>query len=313
MPVSTIYRQQWATLFSRPDLFQSHNPIGAAYLPIAGYPEKYDGAACRVVTPGTMEFDPSVYGVGTDYAAGIIFYQIGDETVGADPGMWDQRGAIIEIIYKLKTLSSVEARVMAISKGLFSVSWMLELLSATQWNVRYRLHATGPTQNDTFSAVGTYVADNADHTFKFVIQPGTVTGDPTVAGFSVAADGYWRIYKDGVLLREMTGIALTMGLNAGSDFARNPVHNDAVWIGKDGLLGPTQDLHIYRESDLEIVDNADRCCSDGSPDTVVAGGGQSAGAEPVQYPSIGAQIACAGGGLVPTQADLVHAETWWGN
>lgn len=29
-------------------------------------------------------------------------------------------------------------------------------------------------------------------------------------------------------------------------------------------------------------------------------------------PVIGAQLACIGGGLVPTQADLVYVETWWG-
>jgi hypothetical protein len=30
------------------------------------------------------------------------------------------------------------------------------------------------------------------------------------------------------------------------------------------------------------------------------------------FPTIGQQLVCAGGGLVPTQADLVPSELWWG-
>lgn len=67
--------------------------------------------------------------------------------------------------------------------------------------------------------------------------------------------------------------------------------------------------------DGEIIDNADicGCTAPASPtaETVESGGGQGAGATPVQYPSIGVQIECAGGGTVPTQADIVHSETWW--
>lgn len=64
----------------------------------------------------------------------------------------------------------------------------------------------------------------------------------------------------------------------------------------------------------EIVDNLDAiCCSEGDHGTVTnAGGGQSNGAEPFQTPMIGAVLGCVGGGTVPTQANIVWAETWWG-
>lgn len=63
----------------------------------------------------------------------------------------------------------------------------------------------------------------------------------------------------------------------------------------------------------EIVDNLDSiCCSEGDPGTVSAGGGQSHGADPFQTPLIGDVLGCVGGGLVPTQADIVWSETWWG-
>jgi hypothetical protein len=64
----------------------------------------------------------------------------------------------------------------------------------------------------------------------------------------------------------------------------------------------------------EVIDRSDICsCTGLDPDTADAGGGQGHGASPIQYPSIGAQIACVGGGLVPTQADILVSEVWWGN
>lgn len=61
-----------------------------------------------------------------------------------------------------------------------------------------------------------------------------------------------------------------------------------------------------------VTDNAEVCCSTGDNGNVVpTGGGQGNGAQPVMYPAIGAQIECAGGGVVPTQADITFAETWW--
>lgn len=61
----------------------------------------------------------------------------------------------------------------------------------------------------------------------------------------------------------------------------------------------------------EIVDEADPDLPDRSCD-VAAGGGQGAGGCVVAYPTIGTQADCAGGGLVPTAADLAPSETWWG-
>lgn len=86
-------------------------------------------------------------------------------------------------------------------------------------------------------------------------------------------------------------------------------------LTSSGATSWSSALAVFEDTappDVEVTDNADVCCSEGSPDVLDSGGGQGAGAEPVQTPTIGgSSLGCAGGGLVPTQADLVHAETWW--
>lgn len=98
-----------------------------------------------------------------------------------------------------------------------------------------------------------------------------------------------------------------------------------VWNWKDDVATPKWNefeihpsgtfsgLRVWECGTASVVDNADDiCCSTGDGgNTVPTGGGQGNGAQPVMYPAIGSQIECAGGGLVPTQADLTFSETWW--
>lgn len=307
----TIYRQQWATTFTRPGDFQTHNPVGGNYNPITGYATPFfEGAAIKVVTPGTMEFDPASFGADADYAAGVIHYQCGD----LGDGKWDQGDGdvVIECTYRHKVLDTNNAIILAISKGLFFTSWRLEMIDVDNWYIGWRLDNTSAVQDDFFDPGAAYTQDNADHVYKLLIKPGTVTGDPDggTAAFSVAADGYYKVYIDGVLVREQTGIALTMGLNSGSNYAVNPTDVDAVWQGKDGLLGPTQDLHIYREEDLSSLptNQSTPCCGSASgPGTGNAG--DALGNNPFQALQPWTPT-CAGGGTVPTAADLTDAESW---
>lgn len=59
-----------------------------------------------------------------------------------------------------------------------------------------------------------------------------------------------------------------------------------------------------------VTDNSDVCCDPKSATIVKAGGGQGKGARMNVSPSIGMQVECAGGGTVPTQADIVYPENW---
>ena len=51
-------------------------------------------------------------------------------------------------------------------------------------------------------------------------------------------------------------------------------------------------------------------CAKLKPAVVKAGGGQGKGAKPVQTATIGTALSCIGGGTVPTQDDIVPAESW---
>ena len=80
------------------------------------------------------------------------------------------------------------------------------------------------------------------------------------------------------------------------------------------LPGYISDTELYYEETAEVPDDESSLCtcSPSSQPTVDAGGGQGAGASPWIQPFIGQQSVCDGGGLVPTQPDIVFAEQWWG-
>jgi hypothetical protein len=129
--------------------------------------------------------------------------------------------------------------------------------------------------------------------------------------YSPDTDGWAKLYIDDVEQASFTGPVWNG--SAGQSGA-TPYWN-AVQVAPTGHFSNFEiwDNDTCGDPSTEIVDNSDICCSAGDGgNTVPSGGGQGAGAQPVQYPLIGAQIECAGGGLVPTQASLTHAENWWG-
>ncbi len=124
------------------------------------------------------------------------------------------------------------------------------------------------------------------------------------------ADGYVRVYFDNVLWFEYANQEIWNG-QASQDLTR-PYWN-AVQIKPTGRFTNFEVWHddACDGASVAVVDNTDVCCSTGDGGNAVpTGGGQGNGATPVQYPAIGAQLECAGGGTVPTQVDLVHSEGW---
>jgi hypothetical protein len=114
-----------------------------------------------------------------------------------------------------------------------------------------------------------------------------------------------------------------------------PVNAPVVWMQLDGvsdivdrngakaitLVGlATSDPSCCEESGGDggagDTDNSSVCaCQQGDVPTTAAGGGQGNGSTPQQTPLInaaGTPLPCDGGGLVPTAADLVFSEVWWG-
>jgi len=129
----------------------------------------------------------------------------------------------------------------------------------------------------------------------------------------IGNEGAWKIYCNGDLILEGEGDTaggyyggvdeevvrgVTIGVNAGLWY-------DDVWVAE---VDP--DL-----SNLEFV------CATAPPinPCVCTPGGPPASPPVIPHnppelpPVIAAQLACIGGGTVPTQADLVFSETWWGN
>lgn len=124
-----------------------------------------------------------------------------------------------------------------------------------------------------------------------------------------AADGYLTVSRNGTDIFTETGLYLVMGTGT------TPVAT-GYRVGYFGMLGQVTGLSVADSAcgvDEDLEDNADICCADGPATTVGAGGGQGAGATPVQTPTIGAVIGCVGGGLVPIEYDVAQSEVWWGN
>lgn len=143
------------------------------------------------------------------------------------------------------------------------------------------------------------------------IVPGT-TQNLKICGEQSSAwgvhDGWVKIYVDNVEIGFVENVLIYPQGGFGT-WGRVLVNS----MGRMDNLLITDDGCPVADPDVEVTDNADVCCSDGSANVVATGGGQGAGATPVQTPTIGgAALGCAGGGAVPTQADLVHSEAWWG-
>lgn len=140
---------------------------------------------------------------------------------------------------------------------------------------------------------------NVWQTFRFCGKASTDNG------FG-AQDATLSVYRNGVEIFNQTGLFLVMGGTT------SPIAS-GYKVGYFGMLGQVTGLSIQDTAcGVVVTDESDVCsCTGLDPDTADAGGGTGAGASPIQYPSIGQSLVCAGGGTVPTQSDLVHSETWW--
>jgi hypothetical protein len=149
-----------------------------------------------------------------------------------------------------------------------------------------------------------------DGTLYFGIYPGTRDETPG-AGPGPTLNGTVRIWWGNdvgslILRYELTDLGLLNPTLIGA-----PLPYDLLTLAPDGEI----DNIVWDDfCSGAVVDNSDYCsCTPLDDSTVPTAGGIGNGAPPVLYPSIGAQIQCVGGGLVPMQADLVASELWWGN
>lgn len=293
---STFYRQQWPTTFAVPEEIDQTNPSDPDYGVIPGYPEIGMAWAMRVVTPGTLEYDPTVYGVGYDYAAGLFLCpgNITDTTgwwEGWPAGTWwDHRGLTVELKYNHKNLDYDYGLILTLAKGAFGFQRVFTVEydntggSFNYLNIRYRVAtsssgSSGLNVDETISPPTHYTEDGQDHVWKFKIVPGTVTGDPLGTSFSVASDGYWQVFMDGQLVRQVTGIALILGYPHANPYVNSPVHLGCLWLGFAGFIGPNKDVHLYYENAIEGITgdviNTPECgdVEDGASDQGGAGRG----------------------------------------
>lgn len=77
--------------------------------------------------------------------------------------------------------------------------------------------------------------------------------------------------------------------------------------------GTFSGLRIWSCDETETPGAGDYCpCITPTPPGDTPPGVPNDNEPPNQFPTIGQQLVCIGGGLVPTQADLVPSELWWG-
>jgi hypothetical protein len=128
----------------------------------------------------------------------------------------------------------------------------------------------------------------------------------------VANEGFWKIYCNGALILSGEGDTaggyysgvdeevvrgVTIGLTSNLWY-------DDVWIAE---VDPDFDNLEFVCATAPPI-NPCKCTPGGPPalpPTIPHN-------PPALPPSIVAQLVCTGGGLVPTQADLVYSEAWWG-
>jgi hypothetical protein len=339
MPQVTIYRNQFPDTFTPPTNSWTTYSGGSnhyAGLPAGYLPFWYAGEAIKVATPGLMEVSGSIGG-GTSSphtVGGAQFYGVGvDDPLGqliTDDNTWayDQRGVTVEVSYVFETSAfntGAEAGayfpLIVLAKDLFDDVFMLSVYGDDNGSNSRKLEiARRRWPQSTYGLVSRYTIpgasvtpDDLTHRIKLVAVPGTITvtgGLDVLDGYSVASDGHWHAYIDGVLVAEETGIPLYFGFSDNSGYAGNPVMVRSVWLGFAGLIGAASDLHIYRGTDTTpLVDNSTPCC-----DTPAAGGGGGTAGNVLGPPDTAPlpewTPRCAGGGTYPAGTPVTHSEDW---
>lgn len=179
--------------------------------------------------------------------------------------------------------------------------------------LRYNLRAknfgiAGYTDIDTPTAGFTA---GTPYRFKMAWKAGTPSGGPPFT--SVAADGYVRWYLNDVLIDELTSQAVYIDASNDNEVTIVTLATD-VLIGGGGLFGALGGYEFFSgppADPAEIpINESTPCCGDGvTPSTGTGGVGATMPDNPFQ-PLQPWVSACAGGGTVPTAADLTDSESW---
>lgn len=303
-PMSTVYSQNWSA--GNSTFTASNTYTRATDGPDALYPE-IEYAETVTVSGGKLDWN----GVNNYQTSGLMLkdFPTFDGTVGSIQATYRPNSTSMGVtyfaplIYVISSTGGGGERVIQLAASAVTgpgAPFTLDF-TAFGWG------ASNYTANNPF----TFAADT-DYVVKVCWKTGTVTGDFV----DVAADGYVRVYINDVLVYEVVDFAFYI------DYL-NTNHVTKVAFGQDtdnddgaGLFGALSNIAFSDSacaSSVTVVDNTNVCCSTGAGGTVVpSGGGQGAGATPLQTATIGTQIACAGSGTVPTAADLTFAESWWG-
>lgn len=323
MPLVTVYDQTFQTTFAKPtDETPQYwsSAFGGPDAPTTGYPELALANAIKVATPGTLTYDGSGYGPPrTNFSSSYAtLLNIGNVLVGSDNYINLETPTTFVVEYQSGGDGTFldapgftrSTRLLDIRGdiGIFDNPITFVELENDDGTVTFKLRYASWSLVDVDLTGEAGAVDALPHQVKIVAKAGTYTAPSTIA-----FDGYIRMYWDGALIYEALNIDLVADYDNGAANAR---YVYGVGIGYDnGLMGPVSRVLITQgegDPDVEVEDGADICCSDGSPATVKAGGGQGAGTRLVQTPTLGGSaVGCAGSGTVPTQADIVHSEAWW--
>lgn len=175
---------------------------------------------------------------------------------------------------------------------------------ATRWvfALEYSSTVAFPGVDDKFGSAGPT---------DLTSDPVFTTVDETLVLLAVSQNNYGT-YTSGVDFTLVDGAIGGDGLNFGgvqefvttAPLASYTAHITTTVVADYAIL-------VTAFPVISLIDDADPTVIDRSC-TVSAGGGQGGGGCVVALPTIGTQQDCVGGGIVPTQPDLVPSELWWG-
>lgn len=346
MAITYIYGPQAFTAgtFAKPTFYKSTD-VGGPDAPITGYPEVVvcenvkttaaGGPAGENILDIDESVDPNGAGNGSCYLSNVVGDLTGANQFGVagvfDAG-WLLDGVYVEWDQDLSTAYMNEynyAMLLQIANGIggiLSPCIEIELQETTHPNYDIWFGWLGPdgiggwtmTQASGHRPnVESITVDNAWHRFKAYFKAATVTGSytstPTVGSATIGSDGALKLWMDGTLIADLTGLQFTPNpYMTYSGQSQSPYAVSALNFGVS-LAGPITNVAIYRDSWTIPLDESTPCCGDRATPGATDGGSSSTGSALGQnpYEALPAWTpACAGGGIVPTAADETDSESW---
>lgn len=295
------YTQGWAagnSLFTSVNVYE-RSVNGTDSL----YPEVVLAEAVTI-SSGRLDWN-GTYG---DYQiAGVVLEGMGS----LSGGFWNASRGFVECTYYPNSTSLGNSSYIALmwltheTAGTEFLSWYYDN-DISEYQIYYQTDEAFPNGDHFESFTATNPAADTPITYKMCWRCGTWNGS------SHASDGWLRLYINNSLAWSVEDIPFMLQYDTPtSDLI------EAVAFGYAGLLGALDNISISDVScdgelpPVTVTDELDLCCGEGQSETVnEAGGGTGNGAVPFQTPVIGEVLGCVGGGTVPTQADITHAETW---